>query len=302
MEPELNIPPQGHVPSLRPQVLVLAGATSVGKSAVSMELCKKLNAEIVIADSVQVYQGLDIGANKPTLEDQQAVPHHLIDICEPNHQMNTAEFCEEALRAIADITSRNKTAIVVGGSTMWIQWLVHGKPDAPKASEFAIQRAKHMLDHFELEKRWEDGLDILKSLDGERAARLPKNDWYRLRRYLEIAIDLNEGGVNCSYSDEEGNLNNSKRLTGKRQSFLKDFDVRCFFLMEAREQLYHTIDCRCELMLKAGLLEEVFRLLSSGKLHPSFPISRSIGYRQVIEYFCRDINENDMTAFQEFLR
>ncbi len=286
----------------RPKVLVLAGATSVGKSAVSMELCKHLNAEIVIADSVQVYRGLNIGANKPTIEEQLIIPHHLIDICDPSEQMNTAEFCEKATIAIRDIVQRNKIPILVGGSTMWLQWLVHGQPDAPRASEKTIKKVKILLDHLEMENNWNRGLAILQSYDSNRAELLPRNDWYRLRRYIEVAVDLSEGVCASYSSDDENDHVMNSCLTGARREFLNDFDVRCFFLMENRENLYHTIDQRCEMMIKAGLFEEVFSLLLSQKLKPSFPISRAIGYRQVIEYFCQRIENNNIESFAAFIR
>lgn len=285
---------------LNNKVIVLAGATSVGKSAVSLELCKHLDAEIVIADSVQVYQGLDIGANKPTLEEQQIVPHHLIDISHPSQQMSTGDFSEKASEIIFDILRRNKVPIVVGGSTMWIQWLVHGKPDAPKASEEALRKTNELIDNLEAEKKWEEAFTILTSYDAIRAAKLPKNDWYRLRRYLEIAIELTLGSKSPVSSDDE---ENKVQLTGSRTNCLDSLDVRCYFLTESRELLYHTIDNRCEQMLYAGLLQEVKDLVLKGYLAPDFPISKSIGYRQGIEYFAKkDWTAKDLKAFGQFLR
>ena len=283
------------------KVIVLAGATSVGKSAVSLELCKHLNAEIVIADSVQVYKGLDIGANKPTVAEQQIVPHHLIDISLPSEQMSTGDFSSKASEVINDILRRNKVPIVVGGSTMWIQWLVHGKPDAPKASEEALRRTNELINELEEQKKWDDAFDILKLHDPTRASKLPRNDWYRLRRYLEIAIDLST--IGSSKESDSDNEVEKVSLTGARTQYLEYLDVRCFFLTESRQSLYHTIDRRCEQMLNAGLLDEVTSLLLDGSLAPEFPISKSIGYRQNIDYLAKENwSENDVKSFGQFLR
>ena len=184
---------------------------------------------------------------------------------------------------------------------MWIQWLVHGKPDAPKASEQALNKTKEMIDELEKEKKWEEAFDILKTYDPTRAAKLPRNDWYRLRRYLEIAIDLSID--NKDKKEEYSSEDESKpTLVGTRTQYLQDLDVRCFFLTESRESLYHTIDNRCEQMLYAGLLQEVKILVSNGLLTPDYPISKSIGYRQTIEYFARqDWEPKDLKAFGQFL-
>jgi tRNA dimethylallyltransferase len=104
------------------QVIIIAGATSVGKSAVAQEVCNTIkNAEIVIADSVQVYRYLDIGSNKPTKEEMLEVPHHMVDLCDPSEVLSTGDFSRRAADIIHEILARNKVPVVVGGSTMWIE-------------------------------------------------------------------------------------------------------------------------------------------------------------------------------------
>src|SRR5438477_93461 len=107
---------------LYPKVIIIAGATGVGKSDVGLKIAKVLNGEIVIADSVQIYKGLDIGSTKPSKEEMQMVPHHLVDSKLPTEHVSAADFVTMATQAILDINSRNKTAIVVGGSNMWVDW------------------------------------------------------------------------------------------------------------------------------------------------------------------------------------
>ena len=115
----------GEMEGQKKKIIVLAGPTAVGKSAVAALLCKNLpKAEIVVADSVQIYRHMDIGSNKPSLEEQAAVPHHMVDICEPREQLSSGEFVERVAPIIHDILKRGGLPVLVGGSTMWMQWYV----------------------------------------------------------------------------------------------------------------------------------------------------------------------------------
>ncbi len=298
-----------------PLVIVLAGATSVGKSAVAMEICDSINAEIVIADCVQVYKGLNIGSNKPTEHDQLQVPHHALDISDPSVSMTTAQYCRKAVAAISDIISRGKVPVVVGGSTMWIQWLVHGIPDAPKATPELTKRAKDMLREAEEGGNWYAGVAIARPFDPVRVDQLPMNDWYRLRRVIEIGLALQDRDTEKQSSSEKtsaaekavGSTSESDTeevsavLTNERHNLLQGLDVRCFFLSESREELCRTIDDRCEQMLRAGLVQEVCNLFTSGVLRPEYTVSRAIGYRQTLEYLCqRDLGDGDVTSLAKF--
>ena len=124
-----------------PKVFIIAGATCTGKSDAALKLCLTINkqynkacCEIVIADSVQVYKHLTVGCTKPTKQEQQLVPHHLVDCNElgANPSMSAGDFVDMAMAAIVDINSRGKIAVVVGGATMWLDWLIYGKPNSPK--------------------------------------------------------------------------------------------------------------------------------------------------------------------------
>lgn len=277
-------------PMSRPKVVVLSGATSVGKSGAAMELANVLNGEIIVADSVQVYKGLDVGANKPSLADQQQVRHHLIDIFETSEDVSAAEFCERAVEAVKDVVSRGRTPIFVGGSTMWLRWLVDGIPEAPPASPESIERAAELIGAFEQSGDWDSAIRVLQSYSAELASKTERNNWHRLHRYLQISLDLTASSKEVRFQDQ-------------RTPLLQDYDVRCFFLMEERNQLYHTIDSRCLQMLCHGLVGEVGRLLLEGKLLPDQIASRAIGYRQTIDYFCkRDIPSADVHEFLQYIR
>lgn len=264
------------------QVIILAGATSVGKSAVARELCKSLDAEIVIADSVQIYRHLDIGSNKPSKTEMHEIPHHLVDICEPSQIFSCGDFVRRASVIIDEIISRGKVPVVVGGSTMWIQWLVHGIPDAPKADGETVLEVNAMLKEHECEGDWNTAVKLLAEYDPNRAYQIGKNDWYRLHRFLEVAVSMRKNrGINST--DEKAEFFS---LTGQRTPLLSHLDLRCFFLSEDREQLYRCIDMRCEDMLRMGLFEEVTQLILDGTLTPETPSARAIGYRQTIDYLC----------------
>jgi tRNA dimethylallyltransferase len=294
--------------SPQPLVIVLTGATSVGKSAVANELCQIIDAEIVIADSVQVFKCLDIGSNKPTKLDQQTVPHHLLDVFDPSDEVSADIFCEKATRAIKDIISRNKTPIVVGGATMWVQWLVHGKPDAPEATTEITEQARTMLNNAETERDWYAAVEIVREYDPVRIDKLAKNDWYRLRRYLEVGLSVqrngNSGRNTSDYEDDSDSLLDSDPLTGVRSPMLNGLDVRCFFIGEKREDLYLTIDDRCEDMLRGGLLQEVASLLQTDTLMPEHKVSKAIGYRQSLDFLLdrRQRKDGDVSAFQKFVK
>ncbi|RYH29679.1 hypothetical protein EON65_07725 [archaeon] len=207
--------------------------------------------------------------------------------------------------------------IIVGGSTMWLQWLVHGLPDAPKASAHAIQQAEHLLSPFQAMQQWDEAVAVVAQYDVQgRHAGLARNDWYRLKRCLEIALDLmSEGrgdGLASSHiqtsnaQDDMGsdahihtqpahtpntrlptNTSHTIMLHNTRSpSPLSAYDVYCFFLIEDREVLYPTIDTRCMHMIHYGLLSEVGELLLSKRLLPNHMGARAIGYRQCIELFC----------------
>jgi tRNA dimethylallyltransferase len=297
-------------------VLVISGATSVGKSSVALDLCQLIGGEIISSDSVQVYSQLDVGSNKATAAEMALVPHHLIDIAEPSTTLTTGDFSRRAAAAIDDILSRGKVPVLVGGATMWIQWLVQGIPDAPKAKPKAQQRASELLKDIEPARRWDDAMALLEQYDPARAAKLSRNDWYRMRRSLEIAVQIVE--FDNVASSRPPSPAGSPLLDGKRKSVLgsREVDLRTVFINEDRSLLYHTIDSRCVDMLRLGHISEVGDLLYREVLRPEYPVSKAIGYRQTIEYLARGADhsgagpsamrkiylEEDMVAFLEYLK
>lgn len=163
-------------------VVYLGGPTGSGKSALAMELAKRFEGELINADSQQVYRGLDLGTGKPTLEDQQAVPHHLYDLVEPDGQLDAATWAREAQRCIDEIAARGHLPIVVGGTGLWMRALYRGLVDAPPRDEGIRRHLEEYAEHH--------GLAALHArlavVDPESAARIHATDPVRIIRALEI--------------------------------------------------------------------------------------------------------------------
>ena len=179
-------------------------------------------------------------------------------------------------------------------------------PDAPKADEISVKEADELLKESKNNNDWESALNILRKFDQIRSEKIVKNDWYRMTRYLEIALAIRRDSLSKSNDpstiDDFDELN-KPIVTGARTPVLEGVDIRAFFLTEDRFNLFHTIDKRCESMLKNGLINEVSELLIKGILKEEYPVSKSIGYRQTIQYLKNEYLEPfDIKAFDQYLR
>ncbi|KAJ8601787.1 hypothetical protein CTAYLR_007875 [Chrysophaeum taylorii] len=269
------------------RVLVLAGPTAVGKSSLAIRLCGEVSGEIVSADSVQLYRGLDVGSNKPNAATRRAVAHHLVDVGEADDPWTAGRWSRAALAAIDDCGRRHMTPVVVGGTMMYCRWLTRGAPGAPAASAQAAAEAESVLRSYR-PGRWDEAVGVLaaQSERGKRRAEaLSRNDWYRLSRAIEIEVD-------------------DVPEAPARQRFLADetaYDARCFFLApQDRMALFDAIDARCERMLDDGLVTEVGRLAAANKLPRTSTAARAIGYRQCLDLLDRRTTDPD--AYLDFVR
>lgn len=264
----------------RKPVIVISGPTAVGKTALSLELAKEMGAEIISADSIQVYKGMDIGSSKPTKQELASIPHHLINICDLTDSYNVAHFYSAATKAIEEVQSRGNIAIVVGGTGFYINALLYGPPSGPPAS----MQVRDQLET-DLEKRGIEALyERLKQFDPHYCNKLTVKDKQKIMRGLEIIA-----------------------LTGKRVSDFKEprtrqacskYNFRCFFLYSPREVLYPRIEMRCDKMIADGLVEEVERLREEG-LEENSSAASSIGYRQCLEYLKSEKTAEDFERFVE---
>ncbi|KAI7839677.1 hypothetical protein COHA_006486 [Chlorella ohadii] len=291
----------------RPKVLVLTGPTAVGKTKASLALAEALGGEIISADSVQVYRRLDIGSDKIRPEEQRGIPHHLIDVLDPEAEFSAGDFFTLARAAAEDILRRGRTPIVVGGTGFYLRWFIHGKPATPGATPASEAAARERLEQayaaaaaaaagkapadLAPEERWAAGCALIESLgDAVSAERLrgEPNNQYRLLRVVDILLQT--GGRTLAELD----------LDAQRPT---DYDCRCFFLHRPRAELYRRIDGRVEEMMAGGLLTECQEVLLDAGIQPnSNCASRAIGYRQAGEALQRWHADPDSVTEQSVIQ
>jgi len=252
----------------RIRILVLAGPTASGKTALAIELALRLGGEIVNADSQQVYRGLDVGTAKPSAAERARVPHHLLDVVAPGQDMDAARYVAMADQAIAAIAARGRFPVVVGGTGLYLRALLHGVVPAPgrdPALRARLEEEAARLGRPALHAR-------LAAVDAEAAARIGPMDLVRIVRALEIA----EGGRRSS------ELHAAHRFQDQRYSAI------LFALDPPRAELHARIAARVEAMFAGGLLEEAGVLLGSFGGRP--PERIPIGYREAIATLRGDIS------------
>ncbi|GFP79623.1 tRNA dimethylallyltransferase 9 [Phtheirospermum japonicum] len=285
----------------RQKVVVISGPTGAGKSRLALELSKRLNGEIISADSVQVYKGLDIGSAKPSLSERQEVPHHLVDILHPSEDYSVGQFYEDARQKTEDILSRGRVPIVTGGTGLYLRWFIYGKPDVPKASPEITSQVNLELADLQRDGDWEAAVQFVIKAGDPGVQSLAANDWYRLRRRLEILklsgappsafqVPYNSFKEKFELSDSyASDTHSSNAELEEIKSKDLDYDFICFFLSTQRLDLYRSIDFRCEdMLLDDGILSEAKWLLDLGLTPNSNSATRAIGYRQenVISFIC----------------
>ena len=247
-----------------PEIVLLSGPTAVGKSAVALEVARECRAEIVNGDSLQVYRYLDIGTAKPDIEERSLVPHHLFDILDPDQSFNATDFQVRADAVIAEISSRGRLPLVVGGTGLYLRALLFGlcpMPDIDAGVRAALEGR--------LAREGSEALHAeLARYDAPMATRLAPRDRTRVLRALETILST---GKSLAYFQDQ------HRFLNPRYRFLH------IFLDLEREQLYQRINQRVEIMLEKGLVNEVKGLLEKGFGAELKPL-KSIGYRQINDY------------------
>ncbi len=260
------------------KVIIIAGPTATGKTDLSIELAQKLRGEIVSADSMQVYRGLNIGSAKATLEQMQVVPHHLIDIRDVDEPYNVAAYVRDALEAISHILSENKIPIVVGGNGFYIHSLIYGPPKGPTSIPEIRKKLEEDLDKFGVEMLFTK----LKAFDPEYAETITIQDRHKIVRALEIIAITNKKVSEFpkpGFNDED----------------LK-FDFLCYFIYYPKPTIYQRIEQRCEMMLEDGLIHETEEMQKKG-LEKNNSASSAIGYRQVLDFLKTDRSAKAYTEF-----
>ena len=247
-------------------LLVITGPTATGKTALGVEASKLLNGEVVSADSMQIYRGMDVGTAKPTSAEMDGVPHHMLDVADPRENFSTAKYAGLAAACVDDIRSRGKVPVVVGGTGLYIDGLIRGTDYAAAPSDPALRRAVEA----EYDALGGEAFrEKLASADPDRAALLHPRDKKRLVRAWEVYALT---GKTITWHDEQ-----SKRAKPRYRAYTAALDFA------DRRTLYERIDRRARAMFDRGLVEEVRRLLDGG-VGPQTTAMQAIGYKEVAAY------------------
>ena len=245
------------------KIICVAGPTASGKTRLAVELAKKYDGEVLSCDSMQIYRGMEIGTAAPTVSEMQGVPHHMIGVADPKEDFSVGKYVELAEPILQDILSRGKTCVVCGGTGLYADSLLLGRTFAPCPSTGMREKLEAEVNHTGIEPV----LARLKAVDPEAGARLHPSDRRRIIRALEVYLETGE-------TISEHNRK-TKLLPPKHDA------VWLGLSFEDRQDLYDRIDLRVEKMLKAGLLDEIRALLSSG-VPPTATAMQAIGYKEAV--------------------
>lgn len=262
-----------------PSVILISGPTASGKTALAFHLKQHLDIEVVSADSMQVYRGMDIGTAKVSLSQREYLPHHLIDIRNLNERFNLADFYTEAVDAIEDILRRGKIPVVLGGTGFYFQALMYGIPDTPPANPEMRKQIEFELDQFGIEYLYAQ----LKDFDPAYAKTITHNDVQKICRAIEI---IRLSGKKISDSN------------WKSRNRINRYKFHPWFIERPRDILYKQVEARCEEMMEQGFLQEVAELIEQG-LEANFTASHSIGYRQAIQFLRGTRTPDEYQVFLE---
>ena len=244
-------------------LICIAGPTASGKTALSIALAKELDGEIVSCDSMQVYKRMDIGTAKPTVEERQGIVHHMLDVAEPDEDFSVSRYCNMAGPIVDDILARGKTAIIAGGTGLYMDALIRGNDFAPYPATGRREELEERADREGIEVL----MDWLRQIDPESAARLHLSDRKRIIRALEVYLETGE-------TITAHNL--------KTQSIPPKYAPLWLGIDFAdRDVLYERINLRVDLMLQQGLIEEIRSLLADG-IPPKCTAMQAIGYKEFV--------------------
>lgn len=252
------------------KILIVCGPTASGKTALAVECAKLLNSEVVSADSLYIYKGLNVGTAKPDEIEMQGVKHHLIDVCEPNQEFSVSDYKNLALPIIEDLLSKGKIPVICGGTGFYINSILFDLSYGnSQANLEAREKYKKLAEDFGNEYVY----NILMELDPKTAEKLHFNDVKRVIRALEIY----ESGTKKSDIVDD--------LTPK-------YDYKAYSINFDREILYDRINLRVDKMIENGLIEEIKNLLALG-INESNQCMQGIGYKEILEYFKGNISLED---------
>jgi len=258
-------------------IICIAGPTASGKTALAVELAKLVDGEVISCDSMQIYRGMDIGTAKPTKEEMQGIPHHMLDVCDPDEDFSVSRYCELADPLLQDILARGKTAIIAGGTGLYMDALIRGNDFAPCPATGMREKLEAQADEIGMEAM----LEQLRAIDPEAAARLHVADRKRVIRALEVYYETGE-------TITAHNL--------RTQAIPPKYTPVWFALEdEDRQDLYDRIDRRVDIMLEMGLMDEIRSLLASG-IPEKATSMQAIGYKEFVDALYGRCSVDDAAA------
>ena len=245
------------------KIICIAGPTASGKTALAVELAKALNGEVVSCDSMYVYRRMNIGTAKPTVAEMEGIPHHMIDVAQPDEDFSVSRYCCMASPIVDDIVARGKTAIIAGGTGLYMDSLIKGNDFAPFPSTGMREQLEAQADRDGMEAM----LELLRSIDPDSAARLHLADRKRIIRALEVYYETGE-------TITAHNLK-TQAIPPKYRPLWLGLDFA------DRAELYRRIDLRVDIMLRQGLVEEIRALLAEG-IPAKCTAMQAIGYKEFV--------------------
>ncbi|MFA6119413.1 MAG: tRNA (adenosine(37)-N6)-dimethylallyltransferase MiaA [Parachlamydiales bacterium] len=262
---------------IKKKVIVIAGPTGVGKTKLSISIAQILNGEIISADSMQVYKGMNIGTAKATIEEQKKVLHHLIDLKNINESFNVSEYYTEAHRACREILLKGHVPIVVGGSGFYLHAFLYGSPLGPSSNPELRKDLEQQLNELGTGSLFER----LQILDPDYAKTITAKDKHKIVRALEI-ISITKKKVSEIPKPDISNI--------------PLYNYRLWFLHYPKEILYERVNQRCEDMIRAGFIDEVEILKNEG-IENNYSASQSIGYKQCLKFLKSNQTDADKKIF-----
>lgn len=264
--------------SKKKKIIVISGPTAVGKTEISLRVAQAIGGEIISADSMQVYRGMDIGTAKAGRADRERIRHHLIDSRDLDETFNVVDFYQEACQAVKEILDRGGVPIVVGGTGFYIHALIYGPPNGPPS----VKEVRLRLEDEMAQKGAGPLYDRLRELDPEYATTITQSDRHKIIRALEIMALTHQKVSKFSKAAPDASQDSS--------------DFRCWFLHLPKEILYPRIEMRCDKMIAEGLVDEVRRLEKEG-LRQNLSASQAIGYRQCLDFLSSPQSQADWDLF-----
>ena len=256
------------------KVIVICGPTASGKTALSIEVAKKINGEIISCDSMQIYKDMNIGTAKPTKEEMGKIKHYLIDYVLPTERYSVAEYKKDAKKAIKEVIEKGKTPIIVGGTGLYVDSLIYEieYPEIKFDEEYRKKLEKEVEEEG-LEKLYEKA----KKIDPIAIQKISKTDKKRIQRVLEIY-------------HATGKTKTEQEIISRQKE--PEYAYKVYGLLWDRQKLYDRINLRVDIMIEQGLIEEVKTIL---KKYSEFPTAmQGLGYKEVVQYLNKEITKEEM--------